>query len=400
MTLAIEPSINYRAIVAELVQEFATTAVERDAQGGTPQYERDRLRQSGLLKLIIPKQYGGWGESWVTTLQLVREFAKVDSSIAHIFSYHHLGVVAPHIFGTLEQRERYYTQTARNNWFWCNALNPLDRRVTLTPEPDSFQDGEPQRFRLNGTKSFCSGSVDSDLIPVTAVQEGATGLTIAVVPTQREGVVVHGDWDNIGQRQTDSGSITFNNVLVERDELLIPDANGSVFQTIRACFTQVTFANIYLGIAIGALEAAREYTQTQTRAWMTSGVEKATQDPYILHHYGELWMNLQAATVLTDRATEQAQQVWERGNALTSEERGECAMSIAVAKSFVTKVGLDVTSKIFELMGTRSTASKYGFDRYWRNLRVFTLHDPVDYKIRSIGNWVLNDELPKPDLYS
>jgi len=400
MTLATEPSIDCQAIAAELLQEFAKTAVERDAQGGTPKHERDRLRQSGLLKLIIPTQYGGLGQSWVTTLELVREFAKVDSSIAHIFSYHHLGVVAPHIFGTVEQREWYYTQTARNNWFWSNGFNPLDRRVTLTPEADSLQDGEVKQFRLNGTKSFCSGSVDSDLIPVTAVREGASGLTIALVPTKREGVVVHGDWDNIGQRQTDSGNITFNHVLVNRDELLLPDSEGIAFKTIRACLTQITFTNIYLGIAIGALEAAKAYTTTQSRAWITSGVDSAAQDPYILHHYGELWINLQAGLALTDRANRQVQTIWELGERLTAEERGECAVTIAAAKSFVTKVGLEVTSKIFELMGTRSTASKYGFDRYWRNLRVFTLHDPVDYKVRLVGNWVLNHELPKPDLYT
>ena len=40
-------------------------------------------------------------------------------------------------------------------------------------------------------------------------------------------------------------------------------------------------------------------------------------------------------------------------------------------------------------MGARATTAKYGFDRYWRNLRTFTLHDPVDYKIQEIGNWAL-----------
>ncbi len=46
-------------------------------------------------------------------------------------------------------------------------------------------------------------------------------------------------------------------------------------------------------------------------------------------------------------------------------------------------------------MGARATSGKYGLDRYWRNLRTFTLHDPVDYKVRDIGNWVLNDELTR-----
>ncbi len=390
--LEVEQSRDYTQLVTSLCEEFAATAVERDARGGTPKYERDKLRESGLLKLIIPKDYGGLGESWATTLKIVRDFAKVDSSIAHLFSYHHLGVIIPHIFGNTEQKEQYYTQTIQNNWFWCNALNPLDRRVTLTLDGD--------KFRLNGTKSFCSGSVDSDLLPVTAVQEGVEGLRVVVVPTQREGVIVNHDWDNMGQRQTDSGSVTFQNVFIEKDEILIPDADRGVFKTIRSCLTQVNLANIYLGIAQGAFEAAKEYTKTQTRPWLTSGVDSASQDPYILQHYGDMWVNLQAATALTDKAGELLDAAWKKEHQLTDEERGKCSVAIATAKIAATRVGLDITNRMFEVMGTRATASKYGFDRFWRNLRTFTLHDPVDYKVRTVGNWALNDQLPTPDFYS
>ncbi|MBD1853717.1 acyl-CoA dehydrogenase family protein [Cyanobacteria bacterium FACHB-502] len=385
-------SIDYLAQANTLAAEFAQTAIERDKAGGTPLAERDRLRKSGLLKLIIPQEYEGLGEGWDTVLKITRKFAEVDSSIAHVFSYHHLSVVSPHLFGSLKQRKHYYTLTTKNNWVWCNGFNPLDRRVILTPEGS--------HFRINGTKSFCSGSVDSDLIPLTIVQEDVEGFRIAIVPTQREGVVVNQDWDNMGQRQTDSGSITFNNVFIEADEILTPDPARAVFKTFRSCLTQITFTNIYLGITLGAFAAAKEYTQTSTRAWLTSGVEKATDDPYILQHYGEMWMNLEAAILLTDRATQLVQTAWEKQENLSAVERGECAIAIATAKAFVTKLGLELTSKIFDVMGTRSTHSRYGFDRYWRNLRTFTLHDPVDYKVKAIGDWVLNDQFPTPDFYS
>ncbi|WP_287658355.1 acyl-CoA dehydrogenase family protein [Microcystis sp. M025S2] len=135
---------------------------------------------------------------------MVREFAQVDSSIAHIFSYHHLGVIVPHLFGTIEQKEYYYKETIRQNWFWANALNPLDRRTAIASEGDIF--------RLEGKKSVCSGSWDSDILPVTAIDQETGKISVLVVPTQREGVELHADWDNMGQRQTDSGSVSFHNV--------------------------------------------------------------------------------------------------------------------------------------------------------------------------------------------
>ena len=120
------------ASVKQLAAEFATTAIERDKTGGTPIHERDRIRESGLLKIAIPKAYGGWELPWHEVFKISREFAKVDSAIAHVYSYHHLGVTIPHIFGSAEQKEKFYTKTINNNCFWCNALNPLDRRATLT----------------------------------------------------------------------------------------------------------------------------------------------------------------------------------------------------------------------------------------------------------------------------
>lgn len=384
---------DYLTLATSLAKEFAETAIERDAKAGTPKQERDRIRQSNLLKLIVPKEYGGLGETWITTFKITREFAKVDSSIAHVFSYHHLGVVVPHIFGSPEQKQKYYSETVRNNWFWCNALNPLDRRTTLTPKS--------KHFRLNGIKSFCSGSKDSDILPITATHQETGEFTVLAIPTQREGITIQDDWDNMGQRQTDSGSITFEDVLVDSHEVLgSRDRSSKPFSTIRSCLTQLNLANIYLGIAQGALEAAKQYTRTTTKPWLTSKVENATQDPYILQHYGNMWVDLQAATCLTDKAGELLQAAWEQEWALTAEQRGECAVAIATAKVAATKVGLDVTNQMFEIMGARSTSGKYGFDRYWRNLRTFTLHDPVDYKVRDIGNWVLNDELPKPNFYS
>ncbi|MGL6343994.1 MAG: acyl-CoA dehydrogenase family protein, partial [Waterburya sp.] len=68
--------------------------------------------------------------------------------------------------------------------------------------------------------------------------------------------------------------------------------------------------------------------------------------------------------------------------------------------TLATRVGLNLSTRIFEVLGSRATSNKYGFDRYWRDLRTFTLHDPVDYKLKEIGNWLLNEEFPLVTQYS
>ncbi|MDX2216049.1 MAG: acyl-CoA dehydrogenase family protein [Oculatellaceae cyanobacterium bins.114] len=179
-----------------------------------------------------------------------------------------------------------------------------------------------------------------------------------------------------------------------------PTSPDGAFATFLGIVAQITKTSVYLGIAKGAFNAAQAYTTTQIRPWITSGVDSATKDPYILHTYGELWLELEAAIAYTDKVADLVQAAWDKGDDLTHQERGEVAVAVSAAKALATRSGLNIVNRIFEVTGTRSTATKYGFDRYWRDLRTFTLHDPVDYKLRDIGNWVLNHELPTVTQYS
>ncbi|MBR8836467.1 MAG: acyl-CoA dehydrogenase family protein [Stigonema ocellatum SAG 48.90 = DSM 106950] len=381
------------AIASSLSQELAKTAVERDAKAGSPDLEVQRLRENGLLPLVVPQEYGGIGATWSEALKIVQELSQADGSIGQLYGNHLNLSALGHVSGTPEQKDRYYWETSRNNLFWANAINTRDTRLQISPEGENF--------RVNGVKSFGTGVGIADLRVFSAVQNGIEAPLLFVIPKNREGVKSNQDWENIGQRRTDSNTFTFDNVLVKKDEILgPPHPPDSAFATFLGIIAQLTKTYVYLGITEGAFVAAKHYTTTLAKPWITSGVDSATDDPYILRHYGELWIELQAAITLADSAAAKVQKAWEKDVNLTVQERGEAAIAVFAAKALATKVGLDITSRIFEVMGTRSTASKYGFDRYWRDLRTFTLHDPVDYKLRDLGNWVLKNELPIVTQYS
>ncbi|WP_191486664.1 acyl-CoA dehydrogenase family protein [Pseudomonas sp. FEN] len=377
-----------------LAAEFAETAVERDERGGTPKAQRDALRHSGLLALSIPTQYGGLGASWSETLNVVREFAKVDSSIAHVFGFHHLMLATVRLFSRPEQWQPWFEQTARKNWFWGNALNPLDTR-TVVRKLGGWRE-------FSGKKSFCSGASDSEMLIASAVDESAGGkLLIAAIPSGRSGITLHNDWHNMGQRQTDSGSASFERVRVEESELLLdPGPLSTPFACLRPLIAQLTFAHLFLGIAEGAFEEARQYTLTETRPWFKSTTRDIRQDPYILSHYGDFWVALEGVRLLVERAAEGLDRAWSKGQNLGTEERGHLATAIATAKVAASRNGLELCSKLFEVTGARSTHASLRLDRHWRNLRTQTLHDPLDYKLQELGDWALNQALPIPTFYS
>jgi len=388
------PTRDVVAEVSTMAEEFRADAADRDRAAGTPWPQRERIRASGLLKLMVPEQYGGLGGTFPVLLRSVRELATADASLAHLFGYHHLGLVTPHLIGTPDQRAHWYALTARDNLFWGNALNPLDTRTLL-------ERSVGQSTVLSGKKSFCTGAQGSDLLLTSATEANQSRLQVAVLPTRRDGVMVHDDWDNMGQRQTDSGSVSFDAVRVYDDELLgPPGAGGSVFATLRTCITQCILSNIFLGVAQGALAEARKYTLALEKPFAGSTAESLRDDPYVLEHYGEMFVATEATACLLDVAAERLQAAWEREDALTPDERGACAVIVSTAKVAAGRAAMDVTSRVFEVMGARATAERYRFDRFWRNVRTLTLHDPLDYKVREVGDWALNARVPTPSFYS
>lgn len=379
------------AKVERLARRLAASAVERDRAGGSPQAERELLRDSGLLTLAVPQQYGGQGVAWPEIYRITRYLAAVDSSLAHLFAFQHLQVATLLLFGNPDQQRHWLTRTVQERWFWGNATNGRDSGLTLAPREEHYE--------LNGSKSFCSGALGADAL-VIGVQRSKKpqDRVFIVLPSQREGLAVNGDWDGFGQRQTDSGTVQFEQVFVDASELLGP-VGPSPRTTLRACLSQLILTQLYLGNAQGALDAALRYTREQSRAWPASGVANAGDDPFIQQRYGELWLRYRSALPLAEHAAQRLQAAWEKP-ALTAAERAEVALAISEAKVVAVRAALDITSQVFEAMGARATSSRYGFDRFWRNVRVHSLHDPIDYKVRDLGHWLLSGQGPQPSLYS
>jgi len=379
--------------VEALTARLASNAVARDREGGHAAEERQAIRESGLLRLSIPQPFGGEGASWSQVLGAVRRLATADSALAHVFAFHHLQVATVLRYGTAEQQARLLGDTAREGWFWGNALNPLDKRCVAQAVPGGFS--------FHGDKSFCSGALGSDMLIVSAWHAETQSLVIAAVPTTREGVRVRADWDAFGQRQTDSGSVQFEHVFVPAaDVLQAPGATPSVATTARALVAQLILVNLYLGIAQGALADALRYLREEARPWSASGVTRAADDPYAQQRAGELHLLVRPAELLADLAAATVDTVFSRGDALSAEARGQASVRVAEAKALAHKAALEVSSRMFDLMGARASSGRFGYDRFWRNARVHTLHDPLDYKIRDIGRYAIEGTLPEPGPYS
>lgn len=218
----------------------------------------------------------------------------------------------------------------------------------------------------------------------------------------------------MGLRLTESGSVKISQVKVPWSDALGWDTSTRLpsptilsipFATLLLPTIQLVFSNFYLGIAQGSLDFAAKYTTTSTRAWPYGGDNKTspTEEFYILERYGNFFAHLRAAEALADRAGVAISEIYDKygeNRGVSERERGEAAEWVASAKVVTTDTALRVTAGVFEVTGSRATGRRVGLDRFWRDVRTHSLHDPVAYKNRELGEFVLLDKVSQISLFA
>ena len=383
---------------AEVAGILATDAVERDRAQAVPTAEIALLKEAGLVTLLGPVEHGGAGQTWDVAYRVIREVASGDGSIGQLIGYHYLWAWAVHLVGTDAQIAAVDELYTSQNLFFGGAVNPRDNDLTITEDGDELV--------YSGRKTFSTGSKVSDLTVLEGVLDGTEQHIFAIVPSHQDGIVFHDDWDNLGQRLTESGGVTITDVRIPWS-----DAAGYVdkqlqertYGTLNLPTIQLVFANFYLGIAQGALKAGTAYAREKTRPWPFGGDDKQTaaEEWFRLEGFGRLQSQVWAAEALADDAAREISALLHADrDDLTPQQRGHAAVRIAAVKQLTSDAALEVSTTIFELTGARATSNAVGLDIYWRNARTHTLHDPVAYKRREVGEYALLGALPEPTWYT
>ena len=381
----------------EVAVALAADAVARDRVGATPYAEVGLLKDSGLVTLLGPVEHGGGGQDWTTAYRVVREVAVGDGSIGQLLGYHYLWFWAARLIATPEQVAAVEEQATRERWFFGGAVNPRDNDLAVVEEGDELV--------FTGRKSFSTGSKVSDVTVLEGVLESTDKHVFAIVPSRQDAIVFNDDWDNLGQRLTESGSVEIRGVRAPWSDALgyvDKQFRPRVYNSLNVPLIQLVFTNFYLGIAKGALTTAAAYTRDRTRPWPYAVDIKKTaiQEFHILETYGDLQSKLWAAEALADRAAALIEAINAHPDTVTERQRGEAAVVIAAAKQRAIDTGLEIGTRVFDVTGARATANTVGLDIYWRNIRTHSLHDPIAHKRAEVGRYALLDELPEPTWYT
>ncbi|WP_167100825.1 acyl-CoA dehydrogenase family protein [Mycobacterium sp. DL592] len=398
-----DQGLRWRERAEAIKDKLAATAAVRDRAGRPPREEIGWLKDAELLGIFIPRQYGGGGASWEQIAAVVGLVAQADASLAHVLLYHYFGGLAgirgENGFVGSDRARRIAEEQLLHGTVAQAAYPPL---IVATQTPDGF--------RLNGSKPFTTGAALGDVLLAWVVFDSGTTLRGQDVSGQIGTVAVEGgadgltfgdDWDNLGQRRTASGRTTFTEVAVRTaDVISYGIADSARPDQLDVLYMYSGFAAILTGIAVGALSEAGEYIRTTSRPWVESEDLRPEADPLILERYGRLWVDVQSAVTLTAHAVSAVDEARRTGAELTWEERGTAVTLANTARVHASNVALKVSSEVFEIAGARSSSLASGLDRFWRDARTLSLHDPLRNKLVQIGDYALNGVNPEPGFYS
>jgi len=200
-----------------------------DVAGELPPEIIEELRQFGLFGLILPEQDGGMGFGNVAYSRTLQQVARHDASVAVTIGAHSsIGMRGLKLFGTDEQKKRYYKKLASGKMIAAFCLTEANAgsdaaavRTTAVEHDD--------HYLLNGTKIWATNGGIADFFTVfakTGEVDGRSKMSAFIVTRDMEGVSSGPHEDKMGLRASSTTSVYLEDVKVPKENLLGPPNGG------------------------------------------------------------------------------------------------------------------------------------------------------------------------------
>jgi alkylation response protein AidB-like acyl-CoA dehydrogenase len=353
-----------------LAREFAETAGEYDRTAAFPFINIERLRETRLAALVVPREYGGRGAGLTRANRVVNAIAQGEASTGLVLAQQYLfhGALRANPGFSPALKDRIFRSAAEEGAF-VNSLRVEPELGTPIRGglPATIARWTPTGWALNGHKIYATGS------PVLAwnaiwarTDEAEPRVGPFLVPAAAPGFTIEETWPQLGMRASGSHDVLLDNVVVPFDhaadlktvaELTSPDAT-------QMAWVAVLFSTIYDG-------AARDWFVKflRERAPTNLGAPLATL-PRMQQAVGEIDSALCASRILLASIAERV-------------DRGETPhlQESLYVKYNVTKNALDAVSKALEFSGNPGLAQANPLERHYRDVLCARVHSPQNDSI-------------------
>ena len=213
----------------------------------------DELAEFGMFGLVIPENHGGMGLGNMAYSRTLQEVAKYDASVAVTIGAHSsIGMRGLLLFGTNDQKDRYYSKLATGEMIAAYCLTePGAGSDAAAVKTTAVRDGD--HWVLNGNKLWITNGGIADFFTVFAKTDEAGGrgkMTGFIVTSDMEGVSIGPHEDKMGLRASSTTTVHLDNVRVPNNNVL-----GEIGQGFKVAMSVLNSGRTGLGGgSVGAMK--------------------------------------------------------------------------------------------------------------------------------------------------
>jgi alkylation response protein AidB-like acyl-CoA dehydrogenase len=350
--------------------KFTERAVEIDRTGEFPWDNVEVLKESGLLGINIPEEYGGAGADSITHCLLVEEVARVCASTSLIPAVNKLGTLPILFAADDEQKHRFLAPVADGSALISYCLTePGSGSDAAAMASRAVRDGDD--YVLNGTKRFITGGNMSKLYVYYAVTDpdaGPHGISAFVLDDTMPGFAIGKYEDKLGIRGSPTTEVICNDVRVPAANRLGEEGIGFKLALRALDHSRVTIGAQAVGIAQGALDYALGYTREREQFG-----QRIADFQGIQFMLADMAMQIEAARGLVYGAAAKA----DRGDA-------DLTFAAAAAKCFASDTAMRVTTDAVQLLGGYGYVKEFPVERMMRDAKITQIYEGTNQILRVV----------------
>jgi acyl-CoA dehydrogenase len=237
-------------------------------------------------------------------------------------------------------------------------------------EPDAGSDVSGMRtnavkqgdkYVLNGSKCFITNGGYADYYTVyakTDKEAGHRGISAFVVEREWDGVSVDKKEDKLGQRASNTATISFNDVEVPAENLIGEENKGFKLAMMTLDRTRPGVAAMATGIARAAFEFAKDYSLERVQFGVPIAMHQAIQ-----FMVADMATKIEAARLLT----------WQSAWLLDQGKRN--TLESSHAKRFAADSAMEVTVDAVQVYGGYGFIKEYPVEKLMRDAKIMQLYE-------------------------
>ncbi|MBT6699052.1 MAG: acyl-CoA dehydrogenase [Flavobacteriales bacterium] len=351
-------------MIADMIRTFGKNEItpnvrEWDDNQTFPIEVFKKLGDLGLMGVLVPTEYGGSGFSYTEYVTAIEELSILDPSIGLSMAAHN-SLCTGHIlqFGSEDQKKKWLPKLVTAEWIGAWGLTEHNTGSDAgAMSTTAKKDGE--YWVLNGSKNFITHAISGNIAVViarTGKKGDSHGMTAFVIEKGTEGFTSGKKEDKLGMRASETAEFIFDNCRVHESNILGDVGDGFVQSMKVLDGGRISIASLGLGIAKGAYETAKKYSQEREQFGKPISHFQA-----IAFKIADMATKIEAAELLIYKAA----YLKNNGKKVTTEG--------AMAKYFSSEIAVEISTDAVQVLGGYGYTKDFPAERYYRDSKLCTI---------------------------